>query len=106
MKDRASGGGGLQPAVSAHPPPGARTPAATAAAAWTREPVRPAQSSQIIPRRQVVGKPRPELLIGPRIITPADRTPIISHEHTVLHSSRYAGPETRAISSLGLRLCG
>jgi len=53
--------------------------------------MRPTQSSQILPTCQLVGKPRPELLIGPRIVTPADRTPILSHDHNVLHSSRYAG---------------
>src|SRR5512133_466388 len=81
MKDRAGGGRGLQPTIGAHPQPRARPPAATAAAAWTREPVRPAQSSQKLPTRQLVGEPRPELLIGPRIITPAHRTPILSHDH-------------------------
>ena len=53
--------------------------------------MRPAQSSQILPTRPLVGEPGPELLIGPRIVTPADRTPIVSHDPTVLHSSRYAG---------------
>src|SRR5512132_4191442 len=91
MKDRAGGGRGLQPTLGAHPQPGARPPAATAAAARTREPVRPAQSSQILPTRPLVGEPRPELLIGPRIVTPTDRPPILSHNQTVLHSSRYAG---------------
>jgi hypothetical protein len=42
--------------------------------------VRPAQSSQILPTRPLVGEPRPELLIGPRIVTPADRTGIASHD--------------------------
>jgi hypothetical protein len=42
--------------------------------------VRPAQSSQILPTRRLVGKPRPELLIGPRIVTTADRTPNLSHD--------------------------
>jgi hypothetical protein len=53
--------------------------------------VRPAQASQILPTRPLIGEPRPEVLISPRIVTPPDRTPIISHDHTVLHSSRYAG---------------
>ena len=52
--------------------------------------MRPAQSSQILPTPPLVGEPRPELLIGPRIVTPADRTPTV-HDPTVLHSSRYAG---------------
>jgi Domain of unknown function (DUF222) len=52
--------------------------------------VRPAQSSHILPTPPLVGEPRPELLIGPRIVTPADRTPTV-HDPTVLHSSRYAG---------------
>ena len=53
--------------------------------------MRPAQSSQILPTRQLVGKPGPKLLIRPRIVTPTDRTPTVSHDHTLLHSSRYAG---------------
>jgi hypothetical protein len=53
--------------------------------------VRPAQSSQILLTRQLVGEPRPELLISPRIITPTDRPPITSHNQTLLHSSGYAG---------------
>src|SRR5215204_3821055 len=65
----------------AHPQPCARPPAATAAAPWTREPVRPAQSSQILPTRPLIGEPRSELLIGPRIVTPAGWTPIVSHDH-------------------------
>src|SRR5688572_24015512 len=81
MNDRAGGGRGLQPTLGAHPQPCARPPVATAAAAWTGEPVRPAQSSQILPTGQLVGEPRPELLVGPRIVTPADRTPIASHDH-------------------------
>ena len=52
--------------------------------------MRPAQSSQILPTPPIVGEPRPELLIGPRIVTPADRTPTV-HDPTVLNSSRYAG---------------
>src|SRR5688500_8233527 len=90
MKDRAGGGRGLQPTLSAHPQPCARPPAATTTAARAREPVRPAQSSQILPTPPLVGEPRPEVLIGPRIVTPADRTPTV-HDPTVLHSSRYAG---------------
>src|SRR5829696_9483393 len=81
MKDGAGGGRGLQPTLSAHPQPCARPPAATAAAPWTREPVRPAQSSQILPTRPLIGEPRSELLIGPRIVTPAGWTPIVSHDH-------------------------
>src|SRR5215211_6060842 len=81
MKDRAGGDGGLQPTVGAHPQPCARPPIATAAAAWTGEPVRPAQFSQILPTRQLVGEPGPELLIGPRIVAPADRASIASHDH-------------------------
>src|SRR5829696_3180152 len=81
MKDGAGGGRGLQPTLSAHPQPCARPPAATAAAPWTREPVRPAQSSQILPTRPLIREPRSELLIGPRIVTPTDRTPIVSHDH-------------------------
>src|SRR4029450_4764499 len=81
MKDRAGGRRGLQPTLNAHSQPGACPPAATATAARTGEPVRPAQSSQILPTRQLVGEPRPELLIGPRIVRPADRTPIVSHDH-------------------------
>src|SRR5512133_3935737 len=80
MKDRAGGGRGLQLTVGAHPQPCGRPPVATAAAVWTGESVRPAQSSQILPTRQLVRKPRPELLIGPRIVTAADRTPILSHD--------------------------
>src|SRR4249919_4399895 len=91
MKDRAGGGRGLQPTLGAHPQPRGRPPAASAAAVWTGESLRPAQSNQILPTRQLVGKPRPELLIGPRIVTPADRTPTLSHDHKILHSSRYAG---------------
>jgi hypothetical protein len=53
--------------------------------------VRPAQSSQILPTRQLVGKPGPKFLIRPRIVTPTDRTPTVSHVHTLLHSSGYAG---------------
>ena len=90
MKYRAGGGRGLQPTLSAHPQPCASPPAATAAAAWTGEPLRPAQSSQILPTPPLLEEPRPELLIGPRIVTPADRTPTV-HDPTVLHSSRYAG---------------
>src|SRR5829696_5867129 len=81
MKDGAGGGRGLQPTLSAHPQPCARPPAATAAAPWTREPVRPAQPSQILPTRPLVKEPRPELLIGPRIVTPAGWTPIVSHDN-------------------------
>src|SRR5215207_6560840 len=91
MKDRASGSGGLQPTLSANPQPCARPPAATTAAGRAGEPVRPAQPSQILPTPPLVGEPRPELLISPGIVTPADRTPIV-HDPTVLHSSRYAGP--------------
>src|SRR3954452_5942225 len=91
MEDRARGGGGLQRTVGAHPQPWARAPVATAAAVWARESVRPAQSSQILPTCQLVGEPGPELLIRPRIVTPTDRTPTVSHDHTLLHSSRYAG---------------
>src|SRR5215207_4842716 len=90
MKDPAGRGRGLQPTLSAHPQPCARPPATTTAAAGAREPVRPAQPSQILPTPPLVKEPRPELLIGPRIVTPADRTPIV-HDPTVLHSSRYAG---------------
>src|SRR5215203_4613383 len=90
MKDRAGRGRGLQPTLSAHPQPCARPPATTTAAAGAGEPVRPAQPSQILPTPPLVKEPRPELLIGPRIVTPADRTPIV-HDPTVLHSSRYAG---------------
>ena len=53
--------------------------------------MRPAQSSQILPTRQLVGKPGPKFLIRPRIVTPTDRTPTVSHVHTLLHSSGYAG---------------
>ena len=53
--------------------------------------MRPAQFSQILPTRQLVGKPGPKLLIRPRIVTPTDRTPTINHDNTLLHSSRYAG---------------
>src|SRR5512132_963512 len=81
MKDCAGGGRGLQPTVGAHPQSGACPPAATAAALWTREPVRPAQSSQIFPTRQLVGEPRPKLLIRPRIVTSTDRTRSSSHDH-------------------------
>src|SRR5215211_544890 len=91
MEDRAGGGGGLQPTVGAHPQACASPPVATAAAVWARESVRPAQSSQILPTRQLVGKPGPKFLIRPRIVTPTDRTPTVSHVHTLLHSSRYAG---------------
>src|SRR3954453_10350035 len=91
MEDRARGGGGLQPTVGAHQQPWARAPVATAAAVWARESVRSAQSSQILPTCQLVGEPGPELLIRPRIVTPTDRTPTVSHDHTLLHSSRYAG---------------
>src|SRR5215207_5372942 len=98
MKDRAGGGRGIQPTLGAHPQPRARPPTATAAAAWTREPVRPAQSSQILPTRRRVGEPRPELLIRPRIVTPTDRTPILSHAQHALHSSGYAG---RAFATFG-----
>src|SRR3954449_2472899 len=91
MEDRARGGGGLQPTVGAHQQPWARAPVATAAAVWARESVRPAQSSQILPTCQLVGEPGPELLIRPRIVTPTDRTPTVSHDQTLLHSSRYAG---------------
>src|SRR5215207_866227 len=98
MKDRAGRGRGLQPTLSAHPQPCARPPATTTAAAGAREPVRPAQPSQILPTPPLVKEPRPELLIGPRIVTPADRTPIV-HDPTVLHSSRYAGHTFDEITS-------
>src|SRR5829696_1477638 len=81
MKDRAGRGRGLQPTLSAHPQPCARPPATTTAAAGAGEPVRPAQPSQILPTRPLVKEPRPELLIGPRIVTPAGWTPIVSHDH-------------------------
>src|SRR5215207_8885320 len=81
MKDRAGRGRGLQPTLSAQPQPCARPPATTTAAAGAGEPVRPAQPSQILPTRPLVKEPRPELLIGPRIVTPAGWTPIVSHDH-------------------------
>jgi len=34
----------------------------------------------ILPTPRLVGEPRTEFLIGPRIVTPADRTPILSHK--------------------------
>jgi hypothetical protein len=52
--------------------------------------VRPAQFSQILPTPPLGREPRSKLLIRPRIVTPADRT-VANHEHTLLHSSRYAG---------------
>src|SRR4249920_3389906 len=81
MEDRAGCGRGLQPTVGAHPQPCAGPPVAAAAAVWTGEPVRPAQPSQILPTRPLVGEPGPELLIRPRIVTPTDRTPVASHGH-------------------------
>ena len=55
--------------------------------------MRPAQFSQILPTSPLGREPRSKLLIRPRIVTPADRT-VANHEHTLLHSSRYAGPTT------------
>ena len=52
--------------------------------------MRPAQFSQILPTSPLGREPRSKLLIRPRIVTPADRT-VANHEHTLLHSSRYAG---------------
>jgi hypothetical protein len=52
--------------------------------------MRPAQFSQILPTPPLGGEPRSKLLICPRIVTPTDRT-VANHEHTLLHSSRYAG---------------
>ena len=52
--------------------------------------MRPAQFSQILPTPPLGWEPRSKLLIRPRIVTPADRT-VANHEHTLLHSSRYAG---------------
>src|SRR4029450_1834671 len=55
MEDRAGGGRGLQPTIGAHPQPRAGPPAATTAAVWAREPLRPAHSSQILPQRPSIG---------------------------------------------------
>ena len=52
--------------------------------------MRPAQFSQILPTPPLGREPQSKLLIRPRIVTPADRT-VANHEHTLLHSSRYAG---------------
>src|SRR5215213_3146277 len=80
MEERAGGDRGLQPTTGAHPQPCARAPAVTAAAVWTREPVRPAQFGQILPTGPLVGEPRPKLLVSPRIVTPTDRSQIASHD--------------------------
>src|SRR5215217_2009207 len=80
MEERAGGDRGLQPTTGAHPQPCARAPAVTAAAVWTREPVRPAQFGQILPTGPLVGEPRPKLLVSPRIVTPTNRSQIASHD--------------------------
>src|SRR5215216_3271294 len=80
MEERAGGDRGLQPTTGAHPQPCARAPAVTAAAVWTREPVRPAQFGQILPTGPLVGEPLPKLLGSPRIVTPTDRSQIASHD--------------------------
>src|SRR5215212_10604673 len=80
MEERAGGDRGLQPTTGAHPQPCALAPGVTAAAVWTREPVRPAQFGQILPTGPLVGEPRPKLLVSPRIVTPTDRSQIASHD--------------------------
>src|SRR4028119_2447752 len=91
MEDGARRGRCFSTALGAHPQSLTRAPATSAAARWTREPVRPAQLPEVLPASDVVRKPRPELLIGPRVIHSTDRTRPVWHPARLLHSSRDAG---------------
>src|SRR5664279_1434733 len=91
MEDGARGGRGLQPAVRAHPQPTTGAPAASRAAARAAEPLRPPKSTQALATGLIVGKPAPKLLVGPRVVAPADRARLIGHTHRLLHSSRDEG---------------
>jgi len=47
--------------------------------------------AEVFAAGRVVGKPPPELLIGPGVVHAADRADAFWHPATLLHSSRYAG---------------
>ena len=91
MKDRAGRGRGLQATVGAHPQPACRSASSHRRRSVDTRTRAASANRQVLPTRPLVGEPGPELLIGPRIVTPADRTPIARHDTTLLHSSRYAG---------------
>src|SRR5271155_2314451 len=86
MKDRAGSHRGLAAARHAFPVLGRGPPRVLTAAHWAPKALWPAQTSQILRARPVVGKPRPELLKRPRIVHPAHRT------HTSKHHLNSIGP--------------
>ena len=89
-KDRARRRRRLHPATRAHPQPPGRAPALTPAARRAREPLRPPQPGQVLHAGTLIREPRPELLIGPRIVS-ATRRPG--------HPDRRAGTVQRTVVS-------
>ena len=64
---------GLTPTHGALPTTAAQSPAGTTDAAWTAEPVRPAQPLQIVDARVIVWEPRQQLAVRARIVVASCR---------------------------------
>jgi hypothetical protein len=75
VKDRARGHRRLVAAHRALPAAIAKPPTVAGHAAWTPDPVRPAQPLEVVQTRVLPREPRQQLRVGARIVTPGRRHP-------------------------------